>query len=191
MTQDIHRIGDHEPPDGPRPYALVVVESVFGNTRRIGESVAEGIREHLPTLVRGAAELTAEELIGATLLVVGGPTHAHGMATEATRSKGAAQGGTEAQVGPLLRDWLAPLRATGSAAAFDTRLARNSLITGSAARAAARMLKHAGYTLVATPESFLVEGPEGPLRRGETDRAQAWGWAMGEVVAQQVGTPQG
>jgi hypothetical protein len=41
------------------------------------------------------------------------------------------------------------------------------------------MLKHRGYVLVVEPAGFVVADVEGPLARGETDRAIAWGRALG------------
>lgn len=102
--------------------------------------------------------------------------------------------------GPGLREWLDDLPGPGLpidadllravrpdlsprprwAAAFDTRLDRP--FTGSAARRAARLLRHHGFRLAAPPEGFLVEDVPGPLRPGEGDRAFLWGAALTEVL---------
>jgi hypothetical protein len=118
------------------------------------------------------------------LLVVGGPTHAHGLAT--TRSRSAAVHTVEdhdaydvepdAAEEPGLRSWLADIApgAGRHAAAFDTRLDKPKLLTGTAAHGIARRLRRHGFDVIAT-ESFLVEGSEGPLEAGELERARAWG----------------
>jgi flavodoxin len=61
--------------------ALVVYESIYGNTRAIGEAVAEGLGGARVIAVRDAGGGVED----ADLLVVGGPTHMHGLATASSR----------------------------------------------------------------------------------------------------------
>jgi hypothetical protein len=163
--------------------ALVVYESIYGNTRTVAEAVARGLAERLDvTLVEvGGAPTTVADDVG--LLVVGGPTHAHGMSTPDTRSSAAkkAHGAPVSQrIG--LREWLAGLGApppTAGFAAFDTRIKGPQRLWGSAARAADAELRRRGWPAAAPPESFLVHGPFGPVHdivvAGEAERARRWG----------------
>src|SRR4029453_11484910 len=105
--------------------ALVVYESMFGNTQAIADAVAEGLGAHLPV---DAVEVgAAPALVGddVALLVVGGPTHAFGMSRQGTRQdagKQAEHGLVSAGIG--LREWLAAVHeSAGSVAppAVDTR----------------------------------------------------------------------
>lgn len=161
--------------------ALVVVESVFGNTRRIAEEVARGLAQGLggtgQVRVADVGD-TPEPVDGVDLLVVGGPTHAFAMTRMSTRRSAAEQAGGGAEPAETgLREWLAALAEAPPgvrAAVFDTRMDRPRL-PGSAAAGAARRLRRLGYDLVARPESFRVTGTQGPLREGELDRARAWG----------------
>ncbi|MET1042817.1 MAG: hypothetical protein ABWX59_01700, partial [Microbacteriaceae bacterium] len=74
-----------------------------------------------------------------------------------------------------VRDWLGSLRdRTGKAAAFDTRLDAAPLLTGRASHGIAKLLRRAGYDIVAEPESFLVD-KQTHLLSGEEDRARRWG----------------
>ncbi len=159
---------------------LVVFESIYGNTRAIAEAVAEGV---------GGADVASvpsapADLADVDLLVVGGPTHMHGLATNRSRQM-AAEGAHEdrgthvepdAAEGPGLRTWLADLpdRKAGRAATFDTRLDKAPWVTGIASRGIAKRLGRHGYEIVAS-ESFLVADSEGPLEEGELERARAWG----------------
>jgi hypothetical protein len=59
-------------------------------------------------------------------------------------------------------------------ACFDTRFQKPHWMTGSAARRMAASLRHMGLTLLVPPESFFVEGTEGPLLTGELARAAVW-----------------
>jgi len=160
--------------------ALVVVESVFGNTRRIAEAVAEGLGQRVHARVVDVAEV-ADAVDGADLLVVGGPTQAFGMTRPATRRSAAEQAGggaVAAEVG--LREWLAKLADVERgrmAATFDTR-ADHPRMPGSAAAGAARRLRRLGYRMVTGPESFRVTGTKGPLVGGELERARMWGSAL-------------
>jgi hypothetical protein len=166
--------------------ALVVVESVFGNTRRIAEAVAEGLGPRVHARVVDVAE-AAGLADGVDILVVGGPTHAFGMTRPSTRQSAAEQAGNgavPAEVG--LREWLQTLgpAAPGQlAAAFDTRADRPRL-PGSAAAGALHRLHRLGFGRIMRPESFRVLGTRGPLRTGELERARLWGSALvARVVA--------
>lgn len=160
--------------------ALVVYESMYGNTRAIAEAVAEGLGgAPVTSVARASADLTDVDL-----LVVGGPTHMHGLATNRSRQMAAEAAhedkGThvepDATEGPGLRGWLAslPEQDGARAATFDTRLDKAPWFTGLASRGIAKRLRHVGYEIAAS-ESFLVEDGEGPLEEGELDRARAWG----------------
>jgi hypothetical protein len=172
---------------------IVVYESVYGNTRAIAEAVAKGLGGAAVLSVREAAEGTAQ----ADLIVVGGPTHMHGLATARSREMAAAaakEDGRTVEPGateePGLRAWLHDLpRGEGArAGAFDTRLDKAPLLTGVAARGIARRLRNRGYEVLSM-ESFLVEDSEGPLAEGELDRARAWGAQLAESLPEQAETP--
>lgn len=170
--------------------ALVIHESLFGNTRTIAEAVARGLAEARPDLdVRclSAAEAVGPPATGLEdldLLVVGCPTHAWGMSSVRSRTAQLAKDRRESPErahdpdaeGPGVRELL-PLVAAGApgvrAAAFDTRLA--SRFSGGAARRLARALHRGGAVVVGRPEGFVVTGMTGPLRDGEVERARAWG----------------
>ncbi len=167
--------------------ALVVYESMFGNTREIAQRVAEGLRvgmQHVDVLPVAAAD--DKHVLAADLVVVGGPTHAHGMSRAQTRSAAVADsnrygGGATVEpgaAGPGLREWfsaLPPLH--GTAAAFDTRADAPAALTGRASRGISLRLHRSGLTLVDRPRSFLME-KGGALKAGEADRAEAWGRSL-------------
>jgi hypothetical protein len=171
--------------------AYLVFDSMFGNTRAIAEAVADGLGgypvvelvpvDHAPTRLPGDIDL----------LVVGGPTHIHGLSSARSRTvtpQLAVQGASAGRIG--LREWLGALSGSVPAAAtFDTRLAKPRWLTGSAASRAARLLRRRGHRLVVAPESFLVTGTPGPLVDGELDRARAWGTRLAGAVATAGRTP--
>jgi flavodoxin len=170
--------------------ALIIYESIYGNTHAIAEAIARGLQPDNDVTVVPVAGATPELLAAADLIVAGGPTHVHGMSRAATRksavteaSKQRGQPELDADAaGPGLRDWFGSAgRMNGTAAAFDTRLAGPAVFTGSAAKGIAKLLERHGFTLIAEAESFLVTS-DNKLRPGEEDRAQQWGQALAAKV---------
>jgi hypothetical protein len=154
---------------------LIVVESLFGNTRRVADAIAEGIDGIAGVSVVDAAAANRSLQQPVDLLVVGGPTHMHGMSRRSTVNPAAREHGLAP--GGCVRTWLreAPPGNGRGAAAFDTRFDKPVLVSGSAAHGIARRLEHKGYRLVAPATSFFVDAMEGPLCTGELERARAWG----------------
>ncbi|HEX6353344.1 flavodoxin family protein [Actinophytocola sp.] len=166
-------------------HALVVFESMFGNTKKIAEAIADGLRTGMTAELAevGSAPVTLGPDVD--LLVVGGPTHAFSMSRQSTRADASRQGADDrAATGIGLREWLDRVAADSArppVAAFDTKVSRPRL-PGSAARAARNRLRHAGFRPVAPAENFYVHGTPGPLVDGEPDRARAWGEQLVKAV---------
>jgi hypothetical protein len=163
--------------------SLVVYESWFGNTRRLAEEIAAGLRSEGEVAVVSVDE-ALPPLENVDLLVVGAPTHVHGISSGRSREAALEQGGDGA-VGIGVRGWIdaLPNGAGGPrVAAFDTRANKPVLLVGSAARGIARRLRSRGYGLAAEPESFFVEGTQGPLEDGELERASEWGRGLANEV---------
>ena len=175
--------------------AVIVFESLFGNTREIAEAVAEGLGSGAQVALTQVADAEASLFADADLLVVGGPTHVHGMVSERSRVGAVGVAGTQGLPepdlhGPALRDWFDEIPAGNGrrAAAFDTRIGKSKVLTGSAAGRIVRLLGRAHYDVVGE-ESFIVEGTAGPLREGELDRARAWGRDLARICAGESGSP--
>jgi hypothetical protein len=174
--------------------AVIVYESLFGNTREIAEAIREGVASADPdahVLCVRVADATADVVREADLLVAGGPTHMRRMTSRLTRTKGLqSEEKTAANFHPEpgaaglgLREWfddVPPARPRAVAAAFDTRV--GARLAGGAARGIAARLKRHGYRLAVPPCGFVVEGTEGPLRAGELDRAAVWGASLCQFV---------
>ena len=162
--------------------AVVVYESMYGNTHSVADAIGRGLRSLGSVLVVPVNEATSELLQTADLVVVGGPTHVHGMtrsrtrkaAIDATRRPGNTLVLDPCSRGPGVRDWLASLTEVRTrAAAFDTRLTGPGVLTGRASKAITRGLRRHGFEVVAKPASFFVD-KDNRLREGEEDRAVAW-----------------
>jgi len=169
--------------------AVVVYESLYGNTHEAAAAIAAGVTDAQPDAqvdLHRVGEADAERAATADLLIVGGPTHMRGMTTGLSRKMGVSaeekkDPGERHDLepdaeGPGVRDWFHGLpKATGRrpAAAFDTRI--SARLAGGAAHGIARRLRSHGYDLIAEPEGFYIQdNGEGPLKDGETDRARGW-----------------
>jgi hypothetical protein len=170
--------------------ALVVYESMYGNTHAAAIDIAAGLdATHEVTLVP-VTRATPELVAAAGLIVAGGPTHLHGMSTassrrmaaETARKPGSGLAMDPDADGPGLRAWLAGLGARDAlATSFDTRLSGVPLLTGRASRGISRLLSSHGCRLLVPPESFLVS-KQNTLLKGESGRARSWGELIGETA---------
>jgi flavodoxin len=151
---------------------VIIYDSVFGNTEKIAQAMAQALGTSELTKVDSAA---ADQLKGANLVVVGSPTRAF-------------------RPTPALTKWLKGLPASSlkgvKVASFDTRISvkdANSAILGVmvklfgwAAAPIAKVLAAKGGTPVGTAEGFYVKASEGPLKDGELERAAAWARSLQE-----------
>jgi hypothetical protein len=174
------------PPTETRPHALVVYESMFGNTKAVAEVVALGLSHDFEVdLVEcGSAPCPVPDDVA--LLVVGGPTHAFSLSRANTRESARQQAPPTARPSESgIREWLSRLGHTDRpavptglvAAAFDTKVA-HPRFPGSAASAAAKRLRRLGVSVVVAPKTFYVDGMQGPLIDGESDASLEWGRAL-------------
>jgi hypothetical protein len=181
--------------------ALVIYESMYGNTRRIAEVIADGIGLGPDVAVLPVAEAQAAlaEHKDVELVVIGGPTHARGMSRPSTREAAVTNSssyGRDLVIDPHayglgvreLLEEIGPL--TCRAAAFDTRLRAPAWVFGRASRGIARRLADRGAELIAPPESFLVT-KRGHLVPGEVERARRWGTVLGKAGVEGVDRARG
>jgi Flavodoxins len=165
--------------------ALVVYESLFGNTEQVALAITSGLSKHGEVELIEVTDAPAVITEPFDLLVLGG-THAFSMTRPSTREDAFRQGATQGSTAVGLREWLEHL--TGGphselVATFDTRVAKVRHLPGSAAKGAAKVALKLGYEAAAQAESFYVEDVSGPLVDGELSRAQAWGEQLGAQAA--------
>jgi len=155
--------------------AVVVYESLWGNTAAIAKAIAEGLGPEARAL--STAEATPEALQGIDLIVGGSPLFAFRLPTDEMRENIRSKANTFPTPpdlsAPSMRDWLDSVPAgQGRCAGFETRIWWSP---GSSARAIRKRLEKAGYTAIARPKGFRVTGMTGPLKAGEIERARKWG----------------
>jgi flavorubredoxin len=167
--------------------ALVVYESMYGNTRAVAEAIARGLGNSADVTLAAVGHVSDELVREAELLVVGGPTHVHSMSRASTR-KAAVEAAHKPDSGLVvedgaggqgLREWFVGVQELNlRAAAFDTRVQGPVVLMGRASRGIERSLRKRGANMAAESESFLVSKGN-RLLIGELKRAEGWGAQLG------------
>jgi len=150
--------------------AMVVYDSVFGNTGQVAQAIGEGLGSPEEVKVLQVGDVQPEQFAGLTLLVVGSPTRQF-----------SPTGATTSLLKSIPKDGLKGVKV----AAFDTRFAESEIekvrilaffvkIFGYAAKPIADRLQKKGGELAVPPEGFYVTDTEGPLFEGELERAVDW-----------------
>ena len=157
--------------------ALVVYDSVFGNTEQIAQAMGDALRPRMEVEVRRVGDVTPGQLTGVTLLIVGSPTRAFSPTPAAKKYLGSIP--ANALQGVVV-------------AGFDTRISAEDTgprilsvmvkLFGWAAKPIADRLQKKGGTLGAPPEGFYVKGSEGPLADGELERAARWAEGVADAA---------
>ncbi len=162
--------------------AIVVYESLWGNTAAIARAIAEGIGPQAQALPTDQA--TSAVIADADLIVAGAPILGFKLPDENMRANIGANPGkapTPPDLShPSMRAWLETLpKGHARSAAFETRIWWS---LGSAAGTIERSLAGAGYPSIAKVERFIVKGAYGPLREGELERARKWGAELAQAL---------
>lgn len=140
--------------------ALVVYDSVYGNTEEIASAIGKAITSSGEVKVLRAGEANPSELASIDLLIVGSPVH----------------GGRPT---PPVQDFLNKMAQQAlkgiKVAVFDTRAtSKFAKIFGNAAGRIGGQLTKKGGIVIVPPEGFFVTGTKGPLKEGELERAANW-----------------
>lgn len=146
--------------------AVVLYDSVYGNTEKVAKAIAGGVG---PGCEARRISSGVPGLKGVDMLIVGSPTHG-GRPTKPVgdflqRMPGGALGG----VGVACFDTRNDLEGEGP---FVRKIVD---FFGYAATSISKILEKKGGRILAPPEGFFVEGKEGPMKEGEIERATAWG----------------
>jgi len=153
--------------------ALIIYDSVFGNTGKIAKSIEAGIASQNEVVALSITEATIERLNNIDLLVIGSPTRGF-RPTEPVKA--------------FLNQISSTQLSNINVATFDTRIDLKTIKSGFfrfvvnkggyAADGMAKQFKKMGAKSVVAAEGFLVMGEEGPLKDGELERAEKWGAAL-------------
>jgi hypothetical protein len=166
---------------------------MYGNTHLIADAIAAGLASYGEVEVTSVATANFARVSEADLVVVGGPTHIHGMSRPRTRNSAiAAADKPDSELhldpdahGTGLDEWFDTMAGmTGYAAAFDTRAPGPELLTGRASKRIGRLLCQHGFTLLVEPESFVVK--DNRIDPAEQRHARSWGLELGTFLTRQL-----
>ena len=157
--------------------ALLICDSVYGNTERIAQAIGNVLGVQNEIRVRRVSDIKPTDLANLNLLIVGSPTQ---------QFRGT----------PAIKKFIGGIRKgelnNVQVAAFDTRLGMDDMpspilppfvrIFGYAAKPIADALVSKGGKLIASPEGFMFKAMEGPLKDGELERAARWADACGVSI---------
>jgi hypothetical protein len=173
--------------------ALVVYESMFGNTQRVAQAIGRGLEARVPVAVVEVGEAPSTLDDDVDLVVVGGPTHVFGLSSELTRTPAVDQAPAGIISHTGVREWVTCLQAQHGrvvVAAFDTHIGK-TWIPGAASKRLDMMMRSMGLLSLAAPTSFYVHDTTGPLVGGELERAELFGRRLGEeLVSRQPAVPR-
>jgi flavodoxin len=148
--------------------ALVLYDSLFGNTEIIAQTVSKSIGQRHEVKIVTVGMVRPEQMEGIQLLVVGSPNRQFGSTVEMKNF-----------LNGIPKDGLLGIKV----AAFDTRFIQSEAkkmlpfeikLFGYASERIADQLVIKGGILVAPAEGFCVERQNGQLIDGEIERASNW-----------------
>ena len=148
--------------------AVIIYDSIFGNTEKIALAIARGIEKCEAEVVH-VDKAESVSISDASLLIVGSPTRSFKPTPAIVKFLDSLPDG-------ILDDV--------AVAAFDTRISKEDIkgkffrflvdSGGYAANPISEKLRKKGGTLILPPEGFFVESENGPLKEGEEARAASW-----------------
>lgn len=149
--------------------ALVIYDSVFGNTEKVARAIGDALATRGETQVVRVTDARPEQLAGLDVLVVGSPTRAfRPMPSVSAFIKGLPDGALQGVRSVAFDTRVSPEDAKSAVLGFFVRL------FGWAAEKIDKALTGKGGRQAVAPEGFYVLGSEGPLREGELERAADW-----------------
>jgi flavodoxin len=133
--------------------SLVIYDSLFGNTKKVAETIAEELKGKAVNI----RDFKNEMLEGISLLIVGSPINGWRPTKSITK-------------------FLSSLPAESlkgiNTAAFDTRI--EIFFSGDASGKIDKLLASLGGKSISKPGKFYVKGKEGPLIDGELENVKFW-----------------
>ena len=157
-------------------HAIVIFDSKFGNTAKIAQSLASGLKmAGVETTCHSIDEVESRSLADYDLIAVGAPTQAF----SASRP---------------MKDFLNSLEETSvlkgkRGFAFDTRI--DSRFSGSASKFIEKKLAELGMEIVRDRQSAIVQDTEGPLDTGEIEAFERIGFDIGNMLERTVPSHSG
>lgn len=150
--------------------AIVIFDTVFGNTEKIARALVSGMeKQGINVDCFKVDEVDVDKLITYDFLAVGGPTHNLGMSEPMKE---------------FLED-LSNVDISGKKGfCFDTRVESrfNRFDLNSAAKRIEKKMRKMGVKIIKSRQSVIVEGREGPLEKRAQDTFERLGKEIAELI---------
>ena len=147
---------------------LIIYDSAYGNTAKVADRVARIAAQYGKVREELANEVEGKDFEDVDMLFIGTPT----------------QGGRPTpDLQAVIDDYAYTLSGTVHVAPFDTRLSAKTVgrglrllmkIIGFASPKIAGAFRRDSKCIIEPAEGFIVKDAEGPLVKGELDRAAVW-----------------
>lgn len=144
--------------------ALVIFDSILGNTKKIAEAISNEFGKDSKVL--SVSDFNSKDLEGIGLIVVGSPI----IGWKPSEKMGQFLSGlSEGQLKGI------------KAAVFDTRI--RNFMSGDALKKISKELIRACAVVSVKPHAFYVKGAKGPLFEGELEKAIEWAKSIKAIFA--------
>ncbi len=147
---------------------LIVYDSFFGNTEKIAEYIKEILEDKHEVVIKKAKKFEETDFTNVEAVIIGSPTRAFRPTKD---------------INGILSKYAIQIKEL-KAAAFDTRIDYDTVKpktlsmmmkrSGYAAEKINKKLEKIGAEIIEKPTGFYVKDSEGPLLKGEKDKAQRW-----------------
>ena len=135
--------------------ALIIFDSILGNTKKIAETISNELGKDSSVLL--VSDFNLKDLEDINLIVVGSPI----ISWKPSEKMGEFLSGlSDSQLKGI------------KTAVFDTRI--KNFMSGDALKKISKELIRAGAEVSVKPHAFYVKGAEGPLFDGEVNKAIEW-----------------
>ncbi len=152
------------------PKAIVIFDTVFGNTEKIARALALGMeKQGINVDCVKVDEVDVSKLVEYDFLAVGGPTHKMGMSEP-------------------MKKFLEELNDVNISSkkgfCFDTRVESgfNRFDLNSAAKRIEKKMRKMRVKMIKSRQSVIVEGRDGPLEKGAQDTFERLGKEIAELI---------
>ena len=148
--------------------AIVIYHTLFGNTEKIANALASGLRDQgIEVDCIKIEDVQIETLMDYDLLAIGGPTHGFGMSKPMKK---------------FVKNLEQKDLQNKSSFAFDTKT--GSRFWGSAAKGIEKMLRKFGTSIIRPRESAIVKGLKGPLDENMEETFRNIGFEIASLLLQ-------
>jgi len=154
---------------------VIIYDSLFGNTKKIAESIKSGFGDEFDTKIIHAKEAKSTDVENIDLLIIGSPTHAGSFTKAIKKFISSLSNSALENIKVCTFDTSIPSEGQGAFGKFIIKVFKNA-----SPRLMKALVNKGGQEV--SKEIFWVLDSEGPLMDGESVRAEKWTEEICETV---------